>query len=306
MTAASATDFARGAPPARPGRRFGAAWLGVVPFFAFSTMFLILPVGVLLAGSFVHNETGQPTLANYSELAQPSIVTAFLNGIEISLVTAVAGGIFGFLLAYAVILGGLPRVFRPLLMTFSGVASNFAGIPLALAFVFTIGFQGLLTVFLRDNAGIVIYPRDRDPIFTLYSKLGLELVYLYFQFPLMVLIMAPAIDGLRREWREASENLGATPAQYWRHVALPILMPTLLGTVILLFGNAFGAQATAYQLTGGLIPLPTLLIGSQISGDVFHNTGLGYAMAVGMILVMAIAIALYTRLQRTSERWLRS
>jgi putative spermidine/putrescine transport system permease protein len=89
-------------------------------------------------------------------------------------------------------------------------------------------------------------------------------------------------------------------------VALPILMPTILGTVILLFGNAFGAQATAYQLTGGLIPLPTLLIGSQISGDVFHNTGLGYAMAMGMVVVMAIAIALYSRLQRTSERWLRS
>jgi putative spermidine/putrescine transport system permease protein len=306
VTAASAAETVRGAPSARPGRRFRATWLGVVPFFAFSTLFLLLPVGVLLAGSFLDNETHTPTLANYAELSQPSIVTAFANGIEISLVTAVAGGIFGFLLAYAVILGGLPRFLRPALLTFAGVASNFAGIPLALAFVFTIGFQGLLTVFLRDNLGFVIYPRDGDPLFTLYSKLGLELVYLYFQFPLMVLIMAPAIDGLRREWREASENLGATSAEYWRYVALPILMPTILGTIILLFGNAFGAQATAYQLTGGLIPLPTLLIGSQISGDVFHNTGLGYAMAVAMIVVMGGAIALYTRLQKTSERWLRS
>ena len=171
-------------------------------------------------------------------------------------------------------------------MTFCGVASNFAGVPLALAFIFTIGFQGLVTKFLLD-LGFVLYPRDGSGSFDIYSKLGLEIVYLYFQFPLMVLIMAPAIDGLRREWREASENLGATSGQYWRHVALPILMPTILGTVILLFGNAFGAQATAYQLTGGLIPLPTLLIGSQISGDVFHNTGLGYAMAMGMVVIMA-------------------
>jgi putative spermidine/putrescine transport system permease protein len=281
-------------------------WLGVVPFFAFSTLFLLLPVGVLLAGSFVDNQTGAPTLANYGELSQPSIVTAFANGIEISLVTAVAGGVFGFLLAYAVILGGLPRFLRTALMTFSGVASNFAGVPLALAFVFTIGFQGLLTRFLADNLGFEIYPRNGDAKFNLYSKLGLEVVYLYFQFPLMVLIMAPALDGLRREWREASENLGATSAEYWRYVALPILTPTILGTVILLFGNAFGAQATAYQLTGGLIPLPTLLIGSQISGDVFHNTGLGYAMAVAMVGVMAIAIFLYSRLQKTSERWLKS
>jgi putative spermidine/putrescine transport system permease protein len=306
LTAASAAEIARGAPPARPGRRFGAAWLGVVPFFAFATLFLLLPVGVLLAGSFVDKDTGQPTLANYVELQQPSIVTAFANGIEISLVTAVVGGLFGFLLAYAVILGGLPRFLRTAVMTFCGVASNFAGVPLALAFVFTIGFQGLLTRFLADNLGFELYPKVGEKVFNLYSKLGLEIVYLYFQFPLMVLIMAPAIDGLRREWREASENLGATPAQYWRHVALPILMPTLLGTVILLFGNAFGAQATAYQLTIGLIPLPTLLIGSQISGDVFHNTGLGYAMAVAMIAVMGVAIAGYTRLQRTSERWLKS
>ena len=304
MTVASAAETVRGAPSARPGRRLNLSWLGLVPFFAFSTMFLILPVGVLLLGSFADNETGAPTLANYAELRQDSIVTAFANGIEISLVTAVAGGIFGFLLAYSVILGGLPRLLRTTLMTFSGVASNFAGVPLALAFVFTIGFQGLVTKFLFDTFGLDLYPRGGD--FSLYSKLGLELVYLYFQFPLMVLIMAPAIEGLRREWREASENLGATSSQYWRHVALPILMPTLLGTVILLFGNAFGAQATAYQLTGGLIPLPTLLIGSQISGDVFHNTGLGYAMAVAMIVVMGIAIAIYSRLQRTSERWLRS
>ena len=88
----------------------------------------------------------------------------------------------------------------------------------------------------------------------LYRKFGLELVYLYFQFPLMVLIIAPAIDGLKREWREAAENMGATPSEYWRRVALPILMPSILGTMILLFGNAFGAQATAYQLTGGLDP----------------------------------------------------
>ena len=100
-------------------------------------------------------------------------------------------------------------------------------------------------------------------------------MYLYFQFPLMVLIMAPAIDGLRQDWREASENMGASTFQFWRYVALPILTPALLGTMILLFGNSFGAQATAYQLTGGQLNLVPLLIGRQMSGDVLHNTGSG-------------------------------
>jgi putative spermidine/putrescine transport system permease protein len=284
---------------ARRARRRSWSWLGLTPFFVFAIMFIGLPVSYLVLGSFQGLE-GQLTLQNYADLFSPSIATGFLTSIEVSLVTAVVGGIFGFLLAYAVILGGLPRVIRDALMTFCGVASNFAGVPLALAFIFTLGQLGTITLFLK-GFGIDPYASG----FTIYSKIGLELVYLYFQFPLMVLIIAPAIDGLRPEWREAAENMGASSRDYWRRVALPILMPTLLGTIILLFGNAFGAQATAQQLTGGLIPLVPLMIGNQISGDVLHNPGLGYAMAMGMVLIMAGSIAVYTVLQRRAERWRR-
>jgi putative spermidine/putrescine transport system permease protein len=181
------------------------------------------------------------------------------------------------------------------------VASNFAGVPLALAFIFTLGRVGFMTVFLKDILGVDIYANG----FSIYSKLGLEIVYLYFQFPLMVLIMAPAIDGLRQEWREASENMGASSAQYWRYVALPILTPSILGTMILLFGNSFGAQATAYQLTGGTLNIVTLLVTRQIRGDVLNNVGLGYAIAMGMVAIMAGTILIYVWLQRRAARWQR-
>ena len=186
-------------------------------------------------------------------------------------------------------------------MTFSGVASNFAGVPLALAFIFTLGRVGLFTIFMRTVLGVDLYAGD----FSLYTKLGLEIVYLYFQFPLMVLIIAPAIDGLKKDWREAAENMGASSFQYWRHVALPILMPSLLGTMILLFGNSFGAQATAYQLTGGFIDIVTIAISRQMRGDVLYNPNLGYALAMGMVVIMAISITAYSLLQRRSERWLK-
>jgi len=292
------TVVERDVPQVRPARRTSWAWLGIVPFFLFAFLFIVAPVAYLVIGSF-QNAQGETTLQNYADLTTPSIATAFTTSIEVSLVTAVVGGIFGFLLAYAVILGGLPPILRDAMFTFSGVASNFAGVPLALAFIFTVGPLGLLTVWLR-NLGIQAYP----PNF-IFTKVGLELVYLYFQFPLMVLIIAPAIDGLRPEWREAAENMGASSAQYWRRVALPILFPTILGTMILLFGNAFGAQATAYQLTSGTIPLISVLIGAQISGDVLHNPGLGYAMAMGMVIIMALSIIVYTILQRRAERWRR-
>jgi putative spermidine/putrescine transport system permease protein len=141
--------------------------------------------------------------------------------------------------------------------------------------------------------------------FSVLSLLGLCLTYTYFQFPLMVLIITPALDGLKREWREAAENMGANTFQYWWYIALPILLPSLLGTMILLFANAFGAVATAYALTGGNFQLVTILIFRQIRGEVLNDPGLGYAVAVGMVIIMAIALSLYYWLQRRSERWLR-
>jgi putative spermidine/putrescine transport system permease protein len=290
----------RDARTVRPAPHRGWAWLGLLPFLAFTTAFLLLPILFLINGS-LRDDSGAITVDNYLDLQTPSIVKAFLTTVEISLVTAVVGGVLGFLLAYAVILAGLPAFLRDTVMTFSGVASNFAGVPLAFAFIFTLGQMGLMTRLITDWTGIRIYQHG----FSLYTKLGLELVYLYFQLPLMVLIIAPAIDGLRREWREAAEGLGADSRQYWRHVALPILLPSILGAMVLLFANAFGAFVTAYALTGGTIPIVAVQIGAQISGDVLQNQGLGYAMAIAMVAVIGVAIALYLLLQRRTERWLR-
>jgi putative spermidine/putrescine transport system permease protein len=305
VTSHAAPSNEPGTPLARPARRgFNWSFAGVLPFFLFAVLFMLLPIAFLIVGSFQDSANNdQFTLQNYADLSTVQITRAFGNSIEISFVTAVGGAIFGLLLAYAVILGGLPGFLRTFLMTFSGVASNFAGIPLALAFIFTLGQLGLVTGILKTTFGIDIWSRDVG--FTIYSKFGIELVYMYFQFPLMVLIIAPALDGLRKEWREASENMGASSRQYWQYVALPILLPAILGSTVLLFGNSFGAQATAYQLTGGQIPLVTLLIGSQMSGDVLHNPGLGYAAAMGMVGIMGLSILAYSFLQRRSERWLR-
>lgn len=249
-------------------------------------------------GSF-QTPSGGFTFQNIVDLFTPSIIKAYRLSIEISVVTAIGGGIFGFMLAYAAILGGLPRWIRTALTTFSGVASNFAGVPLAFAFIATLGHTGFLTAFLAKVMGVNIY----DLGFNLYNFWGLALTYMYFQFPLMILIVAPALDGLRKEWREASENLGASPFQYWRYVALPILLPSLLGSMILLFGNSFGAYATAYALTRALNIVP-VLIGAQISGNVLYNPNLGYALAFGMVVIMAVTLALYTWLQRRAARWL--
>lgn len=276
-------------------------WIGVIPFFIFAILFILLPSLRLFIGSFT-NEAGHFTFENVIELfTQQYILNSYLLSIRISAVTALGGGIFGFLLAYSVTVGGLPLPLRKALITFSGVASNFAGVPLAFAFVATLGRTGFVTAVLKDVFGFNIY----DTGFNLYSFLGLSLTYMYFQFPLMVLIMAPALDGLKKEWREAAENLGANTLQYWFRIAFPVLLPSILGAMILLFGNAFGAYATAYALTGGRLPIITIQIGAQVRGDVLHNPNLGNAMAMGMVVIMAVSLAGYSWLQAKTERWLR-
>jgi putative spermidine/putrescine transport system permease protein len=295
-------EVKRDAPRARPARRNRSwAWLGVVPFFLFTFLFLLYPSSTIVTRSFKEQGSGGFTFDNILALFKtPYILNAYWVSIKLSLITAVGGALFGFLLAYAAIRSGLPTFVRVSLLTFCGVASNFAGVPLAFAFIALLSPTGMLINWIKLT-GYSPYFHG----FTLYTFWGLAIVYMYFQFPLMVLIIAPAIDGLRREWLEASQNLGANSAQYWRYIALPILLPSLLGTSILLFGNAFGAIATAQALTGGAINLVTIVIGAELRGDVLGNPGVGYALSLGMVVIMALAITGYTILQRRTERWLR-
>jgi putative spermidine/putrescine transport system permease protein len=276
------------------------AWIGVTPFFVFALMFLIVPTAFLIVGAF-QDADGNFTLHNISNLFQPSILNAYWISIKVSAVSAVAGALIGFSLAYAAVIGGLPRWIRPTLMTFSGVASNFAGVPLAFAFLATLGRTGLVTVLLVKYFDFNIYSTG----FNLLSFSGLALTYLYFQIPLMVLMLTPALDGLKREWREASEILGASTWQYWRYVALPVLWPSILGATLLLFANAFGAIATAYALTGSSLNIVTILLYAQIRGDVLHDQNLGYALALGMILITGLSNGAYIYLRQRGERWLR-
>ncbi|NVO06018.1 MAG: ABC transporter permease subunit [Rhodoferax sp.] len=254
---------------ADPGRKpLNMNWLGVLPFFVFALMFMLLPTAYLMVGAFQDPE-GHFTLRNLVDL-----------------------------LAWAAVLGKLPGWIRPTLMTFSGVASNFAGVPLAFAFLATLGRMGLVTILLRKYLDVNIYSTG----FSILSFVGLTLTYLYFQIPLMVLIVTPALEGLKKEWREACDCLGGSTVQYWRYIAMPVLWPSILGAMLLLFANAFGAVATAYALTGSSLNIVPILLYAQIRGDVLHNPNLGYAMALGMIVITGLANAGYMVLRSKTDR----
>ena len=269
----------------------------MLPFFLYVALFLFLPTVWLVVDAFKDNTTGGFTTANV-QAVKDNYLQDYKTSIELSLATALVGSCFGFFVAYAMVKEGAPRWLRPVLTTFAGVAANAGGVPLAFSFAATLGTTGVVTVFLKDR-GLDIYQAG----FTMQSLTGLAIVYTYFQMPLMLLVISPALDGLRREWGEAAINLGATPSQYWRWVVLPILWPSLLGAFVLLFGSAFAAYATATALLGSGVHLVPIDIGLVVNGDFSSNPQLADALALGMIAIIGAVMAVYALLQRRSSKW---
>jgi putative spermidine/putrescine transport system permease protein len=276
----------------------GRAALAFLPFAVLVTAFLLVPTVALVWGSFHSSQTGAFTLANYAFLGDPSARKPFENSFELSLASTILGGIVGLLIAQAMVSSRSPLV-QEITTTFSSVAANFAGVPLAFAFIATLGNNGMLTVFLKNN-GVNIYEGG----FKLYSLVGLTIVYAYWEIPLMVLVMLPPLQAMKPAWREAAEILGASRWQYLRSVAIPILMTPFISSLLLLFANAFGAYATAYALTTGFVSLVPIQISNLINGDVFHDPGAADALAIGLAVIMVLCIGGRTILERRSAKWL--
>lgn len=273
-------------------------WIGLAPFLTVAFLFLIWPAYAVVLQAF-QGADGGFTLDNVATATQAQYRSAFLTSGLLSLVTALIGGVLGTLLTYAVSTLERPRFLKSAMSTFSGVASQFGGVPLAFAFVASIGSAGLLTSLLA-KIGVDLYGTG----FSLLSFSGLVIVYLYFQIPLMLIIMTPAVEGLRRSWREAADGLGASTFQYWARVGIPLLTPAFIGGVVLLFANAFAAYATAQVLTSGSVNLVPIQIGFFVQGNVFAGQSqVGYALALGMIVVVSMALAINIVLQRRVARW---
>ncbi len=299
MTAAGNPAVNTAARPDTGGRRVSASWLGVVPFFIYVGLFLLLPTAIVVVGSF-RTLDGALTLSNFSGIDKPFMVKAFTNSLVVSSISSVAGAILGAVLAYAVVTGNPNGLLRRVVMSASGVLAQFGGVALAFAFIATIGTVGFVYVFLKDH-GIDIYANS----VWFYEPAGVTLIYLYFQIPLMVLVFLPALDGIRPQWREATQSLGGSTWHYWRYVAGPLLAPAFLGCTLLLFANAFSAYATiAALLTNGSVYVP-LQIQALLTGETQQSQpGLAQALALAMILIVVVVMALYALLQQRTSKWL--
>ena len=287
---AVATTTKTGARPSWSGRRPSApAWAGTVPFFAYVGVFLLWPTGIVVVDA-LKNPNGSWAFSNISELGDPLVRGYFIGSFKLCLLSSVLGAVFGAILAYAVASGNPDGMVRRLYLAISGVLAQFGGVTLAFAFLVLLGPVGLLF----HASWYFSFPW------------GIGLIYTYFQIPLMVLVFLPAIDGLKVQWREASENLGASAWQYWRYVGGPLLAPAFLGATLLLFANALSAFATIIAWENQIAYTVPQQISTALSSEVgLSNVNVADLLALGMLILVAIVMTGYALLLRRAGRWLR-
>jgi putative spermidine/putrescine transport system permease protein len=294
----SADDFVSGGAAKAPRTRL----LGALPFAVYTLLFLGVPTFALVIGAFQAHD-GSFTWDNLHTAVTGVYRHGLWMSIKLSLITSIAPAAVGLVLAYAVHTAPHGTLLRRLVTTAAGVFANFGGVPLAFLFIATLGTggAGLATNWLGD---IGIHLGDLG--FDLFAFSGVTTVYFYFQVPLMVLVITPALEGLKPAWREAADNLGASSWSYWRFVGGPVLLPSFLGAVLLLFGSAFSAYATAQALTSGSIPLTSIQIGTFLNGNVIAGQeNVGKALGLVMVVVITILMVLYSLLQKRASKWLR-
>jgi putative spermidine/putrescine transport system permease protein len=272
----------------------------VLPFLAYVIVVLGVPTAAIVNYAFRSN-AGHFTWQNlHSILSGGQYRAGFETSLKLALVTAIVPGVLGTFIAYA-ISTSQHAPFKRITSATSGVLAQFGGVNLAFMFIASFGFVGVATKWLN---AIGVDPWSHG--FDLYKFWGVAFVYMYFQIPLMVLIITPAFAGLRPAWREAAENLGASRWRYWRHVGVPVLTPAILGSMFLLFGSGFSAYATAEALTAGTVAITPIQIGAILQGNVIAGeNNIAYALAFAMIVILLVTVIGYVLLRRRTSRWLR-
>ncbi len=282
------------------GRSVARLWLLIafLPFLVFCAMFELIPVVTLLLGS----------VGGLDRLSLEWIIKVFtnetfqrsiVNSLQLSIISSLLGAVFGTAIGYAIMRTRHARI-RSALIALASLSSNAGGISLGFAFITILGSAGMITILLR-TLGI-----DLMSFFSIYSVVGLIVVYLYFQVPLMIVLMLPAFAGLRRDWVEASSSLGGTGWDYWRRIGIPVLMPSIVAGTVLLFVSSMGAYATAQALIGSRINLMTIQVSILRRGEILYQPAQADAMATVLLIMVALSVLAYHLVQRRAQRWIKA
>ena len=272
--------------------------LALIPFLFLIVMYELLPLIMLVVDSLKSEQSKDIlfTLENYQKIFSTlSHRKAIANSLKITSISTAFGIVIAFLGARAAY--NSRGKFRNVYLTVLNMTSNFAGVPLAFAYMIILGNAGVVKQ-IADMYGIG-FLQDFD----LYSSTGLTMIYVYFQIPLSTLLLIPAFNGIRKEWGEANMLLGGTSARFWQKVGIPVLLPSLFSTLSVLFANALSAYATAYALLMNNFSLLPINISASFVGDIKSKPKLGAALSVVMMIIMSIVILVNNYITKKTTKW---
>src|SRR3954447_8959024 len=279
---------------ARTFNRFGLL-LAFAPFLIFCAMFELIPVGALLLGSVggVERHSLEWIVKVFTN---PTFQRSIWNSLLLAVTSSLLGAVIGTAIGYAITRSSHDRV-RKALIALASLSSNAGGVSLGFAFITILGSAGMITILLRQ------FGIDLLSFFSIYSVIGLIVVYLYFQVPLMIVLMLPAFAALKDDWSEASASLGGTGRDFWRRIGIPVLMPSVIAGTVLLFASSMGAYATAQALIGSRINLMTIQISILRRGEILYQPAQADAMATVLLAIVALSVLAYHIMQRSAQRW---
>jgi len=254
-------------------------YLTAVPLIILTFMFMFVPVAKLVVDSFKEYGSGKFVLSNWKAIFTEKIyVLSTLNSLKISFISTIVGMIISFLLAWAI--KEVPKKRANRYLALINMISNFAGLPLAYAFMTILGNAGFIVLLFKEF-GIKL-----TKYFNLYGLDGLTLLGIYFQIPLGTLMLIPAMESIRKEWKEVAELLNASGFKFWIHIGIPVMIPSLCDTFSLLFANVLTAYATFVILVTDNMPLLPIKITYIFTGETTGLQNIGSALSVWMMLLM--------------------
>lgn len=265
-----------------------------LPLALLIALFECIPLMGMVVKAFLAD--GQLSLGNFIKAFQePAYQVAMLNSLWITILSSLAGLVVDFFLAMA--LSGSRGRGKSWYLSLLNLTSTFSGVPLTIAFITTLGTSGVF-VLMAQQVGFL-------PLadYNLYSVAGMFIIYLYFQIPMGTLLMLPVFEKVRKEWREASSLMGAGQLRFWAGIAIPVMMPGILGTFNMLFANAIAAYATPYLLVNNSVALLPTKIVDMFVGDVRQRPGLGSALSLVLLAFVILEITLTNLCKRHFEKF---
>lgn len=249
----------------------------ILPFITVFFLFQIMPFLEVLKMSFFDEIKEEFSFTNYLYVFNSKLdIKAISASLSLSLWSTLWGLLIAFITAFSITKLKTSKI-KNALIAFTTMSNNFSGVPLAFAFIIILGTNGALTLLLKEIG---------FETFNIKSAAGILMIYIYFQIPLGILLLLPAINSLKPEWREANDLLGGSNFSYWRTIAIPILTKPLIGTAIILFANAIGAYATLYALSGSNFLVVPTRISSLINGNVFYDPHSASALAIILMIIL--------------------